>query len=105
LIEVEDPFGLKNSKNDKQLLLIGDYVHVEIEGKELENVYKIPRKAFRDNAYIWIASKNSTLEIKEVRPVWKNAGIVLIDNGIKPGDRLIISDLPAAIDGMPIQVE
>ncbi len=105
LIEVEDPFGLKKSKDNKQLLLIGDYVHVEIEGKELENVYKIPRKAFRDNAYIWIASKNSTLEIKEVHPVWKNVGIVLIDNGIKPGDRLIISDLPAAIDGMPIQVE
>ena len=105
LIEVEDPFGLKNSKNDKPLLLIGDYVHVEIKGKKLENVYKIPRKAFRDNAYIWIAGKNSTLEIKEVHPVWKDAGVVFIDNGIKPGDRLIISDLSVAIDGMPIQVE
>lgn len=105
LIEVEDPFGLKNSKNDKPLLLIGDYVHVEIEGKKLENVYKIPRKAFRDNTYIWIAGKNSTLEIEKVHPVWKDADVVFIDNNIKPGDRLIISDLPAAIDGMPIQVE
>jgi RND family efflux transporter MFP subunit len=105
LIEVEDPLGLKNSKNDKPSLLIGDYVRVEIEGKKLENVYQIPRKAFRDNAYIWIASENSTLEIEEVNPVWRDAGVVLIDNGIKPGDLLIISDLPAPIDGMPIQVE
>ncbi len=105
LIEVEDPLGLKNSKNDKPPLLIGDYVRVEIKGKKLENVYKIPRKAFRDNAYIWIAGENSTLKIIKVRPVWRDAGMVLIDNAIKPGDCLIISDLPAPIDGMSIQVE
>ena len=105
LIEVEDPLGLKNSKNDQPPLLIDDYVRVEIEGKKLENVYKIPRKAFRDNAFIWIAGENSTLKIKEVHPVYRDAGVVLIDNAIKPGERLIISDLPAPIDGMPIQVE
>jgi len=105
LIEVEDPLGLKNSKNDQPPLLIDDYVRVEIEGKKLENVYKIPRTAFRDNAFIWIAGENSTLKIIEARPVWRDAGVVLIDNGIKPGDRLITSDLPAPIDGMPIQVE
>jgi RND family efflux transporter MFP subunit len=105
LIEVEDPLGLKNSNNDQPPLLIDDYVHVEIKGKKLENVYKIPRTAFRDNSFIWIAGENSTLEIKEVHPVWRDAGVVLIDNGIKPGDCLIISDLPAPIDGMPIQVE
>ncbi len=105
LIEVEDPLGLKNLKNDRPPLLIDDYVRVEIEGKKLENVYKIPRTAFRDNAFIWIADENSTLKIKEVHPVWRDAGVVLIDNDIKPGDRLIISDLPAPIDGMPIQVE
>ncbi|MBC2695087.1 MAG: efflux RND transporter periplasmic adaptor subunit [Desulfobacteraceae bacterium] len=105
LIEVEDPLGLKNSKNDQPPLLIDDYVRVEIKGKKLENVYKIPRKAFRNNAYIWIASENSTLKIIEVHPVWRDADVVIIDNAIKSGDRLIISDLPAPIDGMPIQVE
>ena len=105
LIEVEDPLGLKKSKNDQPSILIGDYVHVEIEGKKLENIYKIPRTAFRDNAFIWIVSENSTLEIKEVHPVWRDVSVVLIDNGIKPGDRLIISDLPAPVDGMPVQVE
>lgn len=105
LIEVEDPLGLKNPKNDKPPLLIGDYVRVEIEGKKLENVYKIPRTTFRDNAFIWIAGKNSTLEIKEVHPVWRDASVVLIDNAIKPGDLLIISDLPAPIDGMPVRIE
>ena len=105
LIEVEDPLGLKNSKNDQPPLLIDDYVRVEIEGKKLENVYKIPRKAFRDNAYIWIAGENSTLKIIEVLPVWRDAGVVLVDNAIKPGDCLIVSDLPAPINGMSIQVE
>ncbi|MDL1968164.1 MAG: efflux RND transporter periplasmic adaptor subunit [Deltaproteobacteria bacterium] len=105
LIEVEDPLGLKNSKNDRPPLLIGDYVRVEIKGKKLENVYKIPRTAFRDNASIWISGENSTLKIIEVHPVWRDAGVVLVDNAIKPGDCLIISDLPAPIDGMPVQVE
>ncbi len=105
LIEVNDPLGLDQEKNLLPPLLIGDYVHVRIEGDILENVYQIPRTALRDNAFIWIMNENSNLEIKEIQPIWREVDTVLIDGGIKPGERLVITDLSAPVEGMPLQLE
>ncbi|MCU0614122.1 MAG: efflux RND transporter periplasmic adaptor subunit [Desulfobacterales bacterium] len=105
LIEVNDPLGLDQEKNHLPPLLIGDYVHVRIEGDILENVFQIPRTALRDNAFIWIMNENSNLEIKEIQPIWREVDTVLIDGGIKPGERLVITDLSAPVEGMPLQLE
>jgi len=105
LIEVNDPLGLDQEKNLLPPLLIGDYVHVRIEGNILENVYQIPRTALRDNAFIWVMNENSNLEIKEIRPIWREVDTVLIDGGIKPGERLVITDLSAPVEGMALQLE
>jgi RND family efflux transporter MFP subunit len=105
LIEVTDPLGLKDSLKDRKPLLIGDYVRVEIQGRKLDRVFQVPRAALRDNSKIWIVSDNQTLEIRTVYPVWRDADIVLLQDDLSPGERLIVSDLPAAVEGMPVQIE
>jgi RND family efflux transporter MFP subunit len=105
LIEVDDPLGLELQINVPPPLLIGDYVHVRIEGNILENVYQIPRTALRDNAFIWVMDENSNLEIREIQPIWREVDTVIIDGGIKPGERLVITDLSAPVEGMPLQLE
>ena len=105
LIEVNDPLGLEQQKDGPPPLLIGDYVHVQIEGNLLENVYQIPRTALRENAFIWVMNENSNLEIKEVQPVWREVDTVIIDRGIQPGELLVVTDLSAPVEGMPLQRE
>jgi RND family efflux transporter MFP subunit len=105
LIEVNDPLGLELEKDRQPPLLIGDYVQVRIEGNILENVFQIPRTALRDNAFIWVMNEHSDLEIKEVTPVWREIDTVLIDGGIKPGELLVVTDLSAPVEGMPLQLE
>ena len=104
LIEVKDPLGLDGSLKDRKPLLIGDYVRVEIQGRKLDQVFKIPRTALRDNSHIWIADDSQTLKIRKVHPVWRDADIVLLQNDLLQGEQLIVSDLPAAVEGMPVQV-
>jgi hypothetical protein len=105
LVEVADPLGLKASNQDRSPLLIGEYVRVKIIGRKLDNVFQIPRTALKDNSNIWIVKENKTLEIRKVRPVWRDADIVLLKNGLKPGEQLIVSDLPAPVEGMTVRVE
>jgi RND family efflux transporter MFP subunit len=105
LIAVADPLGLKKNSGAKPPLLIGDYLRVEIEGQELDHVYRIPRTALRDNKRIWIAGKDGTLQIREVDPVWRDLHTVLLRNGLEPGERLIVSDLAAPVQGMRIRVD
>jgi len=105
LVEVKDPLDLIASRQDRAPLLIGDYVRVEIQGRKLDRVFQIPRTALRDNSHVWIAGDNQTLKIRKVRPVWRDADIVLLKDGLEPGERLIVSDLPAAVEGMAVKVD
>ncbi|MDH4204623.1 MAG: efflux RND transporter periplasmic adaptor subunit [Desulfobacteraceae bacterium] len=105
LVEVADPLGLKASNQDRAPLLIGEYVRVNILGRKLDNVFQIPRTALKDNSTVWIVSENQILEIRKVRPVWRDADVVLLQDGLKPGEQLVVSDLPAPVEGMTVRVE
>jgi RND family efflux transporter MFP subunit len=105
LVEVTDPLGLKASSQHRPPLLIGEYVRVEIQGRKLDGVFKLPRTALRDNSRVWIAGENQTLKIRKVRPIWRDADVVLLKEGLKPGERLIVSDLPGVVEGMSVSVD
>jgi RND family efflux transporter MFP subunit len=105
LVEVADPLGLNSSNQNRTPLLIGEYVRVKILGRKLDNVFQIPRTALKDNSSIWIVGENQTLEIRKVRAVWRDADVVLLKDGLKPGERLIVSDLPPPVEGMTVRVD
>jgi RND family efflux transporter MFP subunit len=104
LIEVRDPLGL-NAMGEAQLpLLIGEYLRLEIQGRQLDNVYRIPRTALRENNHIWVASSKDMLKIRDVDVLWRDAQTVLFRDGLQPGDRLIVSELPTPVEGMTVQI-
>jgi RND family efflux transporter MFP subunit len=105
LVEVKDPLNFKKDIKDQPALLIGEYVRIEIQGRELQNVFRIPRTALRDDSMIWVVNKDSNLDIRRVGTLWRDTKTVLLGEGLEPGDQLIVSDLPAPINGMPVQVE
>ena len=104
LIEVRDPLGLSEKGKPRLPLLIGEYVSLEIKGRQLDDVYRIPRTALRENRHIWVASSKDTLKIRDVDVLWRDAQTVLFRDGLQPGDRLIVSELATPVDGMPVQI-
>jgi RND family efflux transporter MFP subunit len=102
LVSVDDPLGLSGTSG-QPALLIGEYVRVEIHGQRLNNMYRIPRRALRDNDTIWLVAGDDTLRVRPVVTVWQDARYVLVDNQLVPGDRLVISDLATPVDGMPVE--
>jgi RND family efflux transporter MFP subunit len=105
LVSVKDPLQREGSGKTGRPLLIGEYVRVEIEGSALSQVFRIPRAALRENDTIWVAGNDSTLEIRPVRSIWRDTQTVLLQKGLNPGDRVIVSDLAAPVAGMEIRVE
>jgi len=103
LVEVRHPLGDDSAAEAHPPLILGEYVRVAIQGRTLDNVYRIPRTALRDNARIWIARDDGTLQIRAVDPLWRDADDVLLQDGLAPGEHLIVSDLTAAVDGMAIR--
>jgi RND family efflux transporter MFP subunit len=105
IIHVEDPLGLKTAENQAPPLFVGEYVRVEIEGRPISNAYLIPRTALRDNTFIWIADKGDHLDIRKVRTTWRDRDSVILTQGLKPGEKLIVSRLATPIKGMPLRLE
>lgn len=102
LVSVKDPLNLAKRPGVKPLLL-GSYVTVYIDGGELPDSFAIPRNAFRDNGKIWILTDDGSLDIRDVSPDWRNRDVVLVTQGLAPGERLVVSALPAPVQGMKLR--
>jgi RND family efflux transporter MFP subunit len=105
LIEVNDPLDLQAKGTKRPMLLIGEYVRVLIEGKHLRNIYRIPRPALRNDREVWIVDEESRLAIRPVKTIWRDEDSVIVQDGFKPKERLIVSDLAAPVAGMAVRLE
>lgn len=104
LVSVPEPLGAGNPRGRTPPLLIDSYVRVEMEGSELENVVALERALVRDGDRAWVMNDAGELEIRPIETVFRNREYVMVSAGLKPGDRLVTSDLPAPVAGMLLRV-
>lgn len=86
-------------------MLLNEYVNIEIEGASIQNAFSIPRVALHDDRFVWLATPESALEIREVEVAWRDATHVIISGGLKHGERLILTNLSTPINGMSLRIE
>jgi len=103
LIEVKDPMDLKEVNSKRSPMLLGDYVSVQIMGRTVDEVFVIQRNYLKDGTSILTIDSDDRLRIQDVQVVWQRAKDVLV-TGIAPGTKMVVSDLPAPVEGMKVRV-
>ncbi len=116
LVQIEDPLGLEAPKESatgegeetqprrrRLPMLLGSYVHVDIEGRTMADVTELPRRALREGNRVFLFDEGK-LVVKEVDVVWRRKSSVLVRGGISPADRIITSLLPTPVAGMKLRV-
>ena len=83
----------------KPPLVKGMFVEVKVKGRPIEDALVIPRAAIRDGS-VYIAGKENRLRIRPVKVRAAQGANTLLSDGIAPGERLVLSDLTPAIEGM-----
>jgi hypothetical protein len=102
IARIEDPFSLGS---ELPQLRIGQPLRAKIEGIILDDVFVIPRTAMRDINRIFLIEKDDPKISKtDITPVWSNAEVVIVKNGLTPGDWLATSRLPYAPDKAPVEI-
>lgn len=99
---VEDPYGLETKRSTP--LAVGLFVDAEIEGIELDGVIALPREALRDVDQVFLVDADNRLRIRTIELVRAERDRILVRKGLAQGDRVCISPLQAAIDGMAVRV-
>ncbi len=103
LVSIADPLELNKPAKGRQPLLLGEYVRVEIEGPVLHDVIVLPRNAIREGRRVWVKDAGNQLEVRPVEIVLSRKETVLIGQGLRDGDEIITSQVPAAIPGLPLE--
>jgi RND family efflux transporter MFP subunit len=101
VVEVKDPFkGVVPGK--KPPLVPGMFVEVLLKGKLFKNVFKVPRAALHAGQVYLVT--DGKLEIRKVKVVRVGREYVYIANGLKDGDKIVISPIAVPIPGQPMRI-
>lgn len=86
-------------------LLKGLFVQAEIEGRERQNLYSLPRAALSPMQTVKLVNAEQRLEIRQVDVLRTEADLAIIEGGLKPAEQVIVSELPVPIAGMKLAVD
>ena len=99
VIGIDDPYQLKVSANGP-VLQNGQFVEIEILGKQLEQIISIPRDALRSGQQVWIADSDNRLQQRPVKVLRREQQQLLLTEGVAAGEKLILTTLAGAADGL-----
>lgn len=111
LVEIDDPLGLEaepevsaeGASAPSLPILLGAYVHVEIDAGTMPASIEVPRSALRTGDTVWVVA-DGRLAIREVQVAWRREDTVLVGGGLAAGDRVVTSPLAAPVQGMALRI-
>jgi len=99
--EVADPYGLAAAEG--MPMAVGMFVSAEIDGVNEQSAFVMPRVALRANNKVYVINADNKLEIRTVNVLHTTEERVLVSGGVSPGERVVTSTLPNAVDGMDVE--
>jgi hypothetical protein len=103
VVAVDDPFD-KVIPGYKPPLSKGMFARVVLSGKIRMKRIVVPRSSVRAGT-VFIVDENSRLRRRAVSILFSQGNISVIEEGLEQGERIVVSDLVPAVDGMLLEVE
>ena len=83
-------------------LTVGLFVEAEIEGIFSDNIVTLPRSALRNNGQVLVVDEENKLRFRTIEQLRLYQDNVLVKGGLKSGERVCLSPLQTAIEGMTV---
>jgi len=97
VISVDEPYRNANPPA-RPPLVRNMFVQASITAQTPEPVIVIPASAVHQGV-VYLADEHNRLQRRPVSVAWQQGEDAIIDDGLAPGDRLVLDDLVPAIDG------
>lgn len=86
VVQVDDPYSLNT---EQPVLRFGNYVEVVLAGRTHQAVFEVPQDAVQ-NQHVWLVNEDNTLRRQAVQVMRQEGKTVLIEQGLQPGDKLVL---------------
>ncbi|MEA1971139.1 MAG: efflux RND transporter periplasmic adaptor subunit [Thermodesulfobacteriota bacterium] len=84
-------------------LAIGLFATVDIRGRVLPDAAVIPRAALHQGNIVWTVNDEGVLRFRAVRIARYQGEEIIIETGLKEGEKVVFSSLKAVTDGMTVR--
>jgi RND family efflux transporter MFP subunit len=104
VVEVDEPAGPEGIASNANRLKPGMFVTVRIQGRQVENIHRLPRHLVHDGDTVYLAD-DLQLRIQQVTILRRFEKTVLISDGLSDGDLVISTPISGALPGMKIRLK
>ncbi len=114
VVEIRDPWKAAVG-GERPPLLPGTFSRVAIEGRVVEDLYRIPRRAVQLDGSVWAAQDGKLAKrgLRIVRTAGQSVYATAPEEGdadasgaapLAPGDLIVLTQLGAPVEGMPVRL-
>jgi RND family efflux transporter MFP subunit len=101
IVEIDNPYG-DVQPGVRPPLMKGLFVQVRLQGRSREAQLVLPRHAV-DNGRAYLVDDESRLRSRKLDITLIQSEFVVVRGGVAAGDRIVVSDLVPAVEGMLLQ--
>ncbi|MGV1100800.1 efflux RND transporter periplasmic adaptor subunit [Thiovibrio sp. JS02] len=103
VVEVPEPYADSADQPTRPELAPNTFVRVRLRGRALKEVFTLPRSALREGDTVWLMDRENKLRIRPVQVLRLEKERVLLGKGLSEGDRVVLTYLSGAADGMRLR--
>jgi len=100
--EVREPYARQDGGPP---LLAGLFVQAEIEGRVRPGVFVLPKTAVNAAQEALLVDAGGRLRIRRLDILRQEPDRVLVQGGLSPGERVVVSGIQIPVDGMAVRVQ
>ena len=105
VVKVTDPYGLKTPREAP--LKSGSFVYAQLQGKTMENLFRLPRSALYGSGQVLVLDRSETgtetLRFRDVNLVYATQSDVFVSGEIAEGDQVCLTPLSNPVEGMQVK--
>jgi len=83
-------------------VLLGAFVNVEFSGRDLDDVFILPRHTVHEGNIVWLIDASNRLQFRTVTLVWSDAEVAVVRDNLQVGEKLVLTNITAATPGMQL---
>ena len=101
IARVEDPY---RAVGGRPPLSVGLFVDAEVVGRSVDSVFEVPRGALVGADRLWLV-EDGRLALRQVGILRSDPDVAIVSDGLESGDRISLTILETAVDGMLVTPE
>ncbi|MBX3630042.1 MAG: efflux RND transporter periplasmic adaptor subunit [Nitrosomonas sp.] len=103
--QITDPFKRQSDSSNSVELPLGLFVKALIQGRRFDRLAILPASAVFGDDQVAVVDRDNRLRLRTVQVLKRERGQVMIQSGLKDGERILVSGLLHPIDGMAVTPE